>query len=108
MIFYDSGAQAASFQKTRERLIRLFGHTIELAMRRGEIVPSEPPLFAGWTLFCIFQVELRRWLSNDVTNLRTGLDQLERAFRMLIAGLGRTQEKRGEGLATNRKRRKKP
>jgi AcrR family transcriptional regulator len=105
MIFYDSGAQAPSFQKTRERLIRLFGHTIELAMGRGEIVPSEAPLFAGWTLFCIFQVELRRWLSNDVTNLRTGLDQLERAFRMLIAGLGRTQEKRGEGLATNRNRR---
>jgi AcrR family transcriptional regulator len=108
MIFYDSGAQAPSFQKTRERLIRLFGHTIELAMARGEIVPSEPPLFAGWTLFCIFQVELRRWLSNDATNLRTGLDQLARAFRMLIAGLAHTQEKGGEGLATNRKRRKKP
>jgi AcrR family transcriptional regulator len=107
MIFYDSGAQAASFQKTRERLIRLFGHTIELAMGRGEIASSEPPLFAGWTLFCIFQVELRRWLSSDVTNLRTGLDQLERAFRMLIAGLGRTQKKDREGLATNRKRRKK-
>ena len=108
MIFYDSGAQAASFQKTRERLIRLFGHTIELAMRRGEIVPSEPPLFAGWTLFCIFQVELRRWLSSDVTNLRTGLDQLERAFRMLMVGLGLAPEKRREGLATKRKRRAKP
>ena len=108
MIFYDSGTQAASFQKTRERLIRLFGHTIELAMGRGEIVPSEQPLFAGWTLFCIFQVELRRWLSSDVTNLRTGLDQLERAFRMLIVGLGLAPAKRGEGLAKNRKRRKKP
>ena len=108
MIFYDSGAQAASFQKTRERLIRLFGHTIELAMGRGEIVPSEPPLFAGWTLFCIFQVELRRWLSSDVTNLRTGLDQLERAFRMLMVGLGLAPGKRREGLATKRKRRAKP
>ena len=38
MIFYDSGAQAASFQKTRERLIRLFGHTIEL--RDGIVVKS--------------------------------------------------------------------
>lgn len=104
MIFYDSGAQAASFQKTRERLIRLFGHVIELAMGRGEIAPSEPPLFAGWTLFCIFQVELRRWLSSDVTNLRTGLDQLERAFRMLIVGLSLAPEKRGGDLAANRKR----
>ena len=32
MIFYDSGAQAAPFQKTRERLIRLFGRIIELAI----------------------------------------------------------------------------
>ena len=108
MIFYESGAQAASFQKTRERLIRLFGRTIELAMDRGEIVPSEPPLFAGWTLFCIFQVELRRWLSSDESKLRTGLDQLERAFRMLIVGFGLPPEKRGKSLATNRKRRIKP
>lgn len=108
MIFYDSGAQAPSFQKTRERLIRLFGHTIEMAMGRGEIEPSEPPLFAGWTLFCIFQVELRRWLSSDVTNLRTGLGQLERAFRMVTVGLGLARESRGKGLATNRKRRIKP
>jgi AcrR family transcriptional regulator len=88
MIFYDSGAEAASFQKTRERLIRLFGHTIELAITNAEIAPIESPLFVGWTLFCIFQVELRRWLANDVTNLGTGLDRLERAFRMLIIGLG--------------------
>jgi AcrR family transcriptional regulator len=88
MIFYDSGAQAASFQKTRERLIRLFGHTIELAMANKEIAPSEPPLFAGWTVFCIFQVELRRWLANDVTNLRAGLRELERALGLLVTGFG--------------------
>ena len=88
MIFYDSGAQAAPFQKTRERLIRLFGHTIELAIANEEIAPREPPLFAGWTLFCIFQVELRRWLANDVTNLRAGLSELERALCLLIAGFG--------------------
>jgi AcrR family transcriptional regulator len=88
MIFYDSGAQAAPFQKTRERLIRLFGHTIELAITNKEIAPREPPLFAGWAVFCIFQVELRRWLASDVTNLRAGLSELERALGLLIAGFG--------------------
>ena len=34
MIFYESGAQAASFQKTSERLIRLFGRTVESGDRR--------------------------------------------------------------------------
>jgi AcrR family transcriptional regulator len=94
MIFYDSGAQAASFQSTRERLIQLFGRTVESAIKNAEIAPSEPPLFAGWTLFCIFQVELRRWLSSDVAQLRAGLSELERAFRILIVGLGTSAERR--------------
>lgn len=88
MIFYDSGAQAASFQKTRERFIRLFGHIIELAIANKEIAPSVPPLFAGWVVFCLYQVEQRRWLANDVTNLHAGLSELERALGLLIAGFG--------------------
>jgi AcrR family transcriptional regulator len=88
MIFYESGAQAAPFQKTRERLIRLFGHVIELAIANREIAPGELPLFAGWTVFCIFQVELRRWLANDTTNVRSGLGELERTLSLLIAGFG--------------------
>lgn len=94
MIFYETGAQAASFQRTRERLIRLFGRTVESAIKNAEIAPGEPSLFAGWTLFCIFQVELRRWLSNDVAHLRAGLSELERAFRMLIVGFGTSAERR--------------
>lgn len=94
MIFYDTGAQAASFQRTRERLIRLFGSTVQSAINNSEIAINEPPLFAGWTLFCIFQVELRRWLSSDVTHLRAGLSELERAFRMLIVGFGTPAERR--------------
>jgi AcrR family transcriptional regulator len=94
MIFYETGAQAASFQRTRERLIRLFGRTVESAIKNAEIAPSESPLFAGWALFCIFQVELRRWLSSDVAHLRDGLSELERAFRMLIVGFGTGGERR--------------
>ncbi len=104
MIFYDAGAQAASFQKTRERLIRLFGRAVECAIKNEEIALGEPPQFAGWTLFCIFQVELRRWLSSDVANLRTGLSELERALRMLIAGCGMPTARR---VSSNRPRRRK-
>jgi AcrR family transcriptional regulator len=107
MIFYDSGAQAASFQKTRERLIRLFGRTIELAVANAEITPSEPPLFAGWTLFCIFQVELRRWLTSDVTHLRTGLNELERAFRLLIVGFRIAADQHVQAPTKGRQRRTK-
>jgi AcrR family transcriptional regulator len=107
MIFYDSGAQAPPFHKTRDRLIRLFGRTIELAIANAEIAPSQPPLFAGWTLFCIFQVELRRWLANDVTHLRAGLNELERAFRMLITGFGAASDRHARGCAPIPQRRRK-
>ena len=107
MIFYDSGAQAASFQNTRERLIRLFGRTIERAIANAEIAPSEPPLFVGWTLFCVFQVELRRWLASDATNLRAGLRELERAFRLLTVGFGAAVEQPLPTSTNGRRRRKK-
>ena len=88
MVFYDSGTQAVSFQKTRERLIQLFGRTVEMAAASGEITLSEDPMFVGWTLFSIFQVELRRWLARDTVQVRTGMQELERAFQLLIRGLG--------------------
>jgi AcrR family transcriptional regulator len=87
MIFYDSGAQAMPFHKTRERFIQLFGRIVDMAASAGEIARPEDPLFVGWTLFCIFQVEQRRWLARETTQLRTGLNELERAFQLLINGL---------------------
>ena len=87
MAFYDSGAQAGSFQKTRERLIQLFGDIVGIAMMHNSVASNEDPLFIGWTIFCIFQVELRRWLSDDDTNLDTGLRALERALMLFIGGI---------------------
>jgi AcrR family transcriptional regulator len=88
MTFYDSGAQAAPFRKTRERLIQLFGRIVDQAAAAGEISRPEDPLFVGWTLFCIFQVELRRWLARETVTLRSGINDLERAFELLVNGLG--------------------
>jgi AcrR family transcriptional regulator len=87
MVFYDTGAQAGSFQRTRERLIGLFGHSVELALAQGVVSPTEPPHFVGWTIFAVFQVELRRWLSSDDPDLRVGLKALERALKLVITGL---------------------
>ena len=87
MAFYDSGAQARPFQLTRDRLIKLFGSVIEQAAKRKLVSLPESPQFIGWTIFCIFQVELRRWLSNDELKPRAGLRALERALTLLIVGL---------------------
>jgi len=87
MVFYDSGAQAGRFQKTRERLIELIGKTANLAIMQKCASPSETPQLIGWIIFCIFQVELRRWLSHDNPDLREGLELLQRALILFIKGL---------------------
>jgi len=87
MVFYETGAQAGRFQRTRERLITLFGHSVELALKSKAISSSEPPHFIGWTIFAVFQVEQRRWLSVDDPDLGAGMKALERALRVVITGL---------------------
>jgi AcrR family transcriptional regulator len=87
MTFYDSGAQARPFQKTRERLINLFGKIVELAMTQKRVASPESPQFIGWTIFCIFQVELRRWLSDENSDVSAGLRTLKRALLLFITGI---------------------
>jgi AcrR family transcriptional regulator len=90
MTFYDSGRQASRFQKTRERNIKIVGDLIQLAAARKTIRSAEDPQFVGWVAFCIFQVELRRWLMNKNPVLSSGMKSLERALRLLMKGLDAT------------------
>jgi AcrR family transcriptional regulator len=91
MVFYESGTQAGRFQKTRERFIDLLGRIAATAMAQKTIVVGEEPRFIGWTVFSVFQLELRRWLSDDDPDLQQGLQALERALRLLITGLTPTK-----------------
>jgi AcrR family transcriptional regulator len=88
MTFYDSGRQANRFQKTRERNICIVGSIVKMAANRGTIRVSEEPDFVGWIAFCLFQVELRRWLLNKELNLTVGMARLERALRLCMSGWG--------------------
>ena len=98
MAFYDSGAQAGRFQKTRERLISLFGSVVALAVEQGSLSSEETTHFVGWTIFCIFQVELRRWLAEDQPNLRKGLEALTRALTLFARGLNPDKSALAAGL----------
>jgi AcrR family transcriptional regulator len=91
MVFYDSGAQAGRFQKTRERLIELIGNAVQAAISQEEVSAHEPANFIGWTIFCIFQVELRRWLSHDDPNLKEGMEALQRGLTLFIRGINPTE-----------------
>jgi AcrR family transcriptional regulator len=91
MVFYESGAQAGRFQTTRESLIELFGKVVALAVTQKSASPNETPQFVGWTIFCIFQVELRRWLSHNAPDLREGMAALQRALTLFIGGMNPTK-----------------
>jgi AcrR family transcriptional regulator len=88
MTFYDSGRQAQRFQRTRERNIQLVGRVVRQALGQNSININEDPEFAGWVAFCIFQVELRRWLLTKEPSVPAGMVRLERALRLCMEGWG--------------------
>jgi AcrR family transcriptional regulator len=88
MTFYDSGRQAKRFQETRERNIQLIGNIVKQAVSQKTITLTEPAEFAGWVAFCIFQVELRRWLMNKDLSMTSGMARLERALKLSMSGWG--------------------
>jgi AcrR family transcriptional regulator len=87
MTFYDSGRQADRFQATRERVIALVAGIVRQALDDGTIRTSEDSGFVGWVAFCIFQVELRRWLTGRELDVDQGVAALQRALQLFMQGL---------------------
>jgi hypothetical protein len=48
---------------------------------------SENAGFIGWVAFCIYQVELRRWLTDNELDIDEGIAALQRALQLFIQGL---------------------
>lgn len=87
MTFYDAGAQARPFQETRDSLINLLGRIVRHAQDHKMIACEETPEFIGWAIFCIYQVELRHWITSDEPDVRAGLSRLRRALVLVATGL---------------------
>ena len=92
MTFYEAGAQVRPFRETREALIELLGRIVQMAIEGKTVSLDETPQFVGWTLFSVYQVELRRWIAHDDLDLRDGLDRLQRALKVVMRGLNPTAE----------------
>jgi AcrR family transcriptional regulator len=86
MTFYDSGRQAKRFQETRERNIRAVCEIVRIAAANGTLRTRDDPALLGWVAFCVFQVELRRWLAVGHSSLAAGMASLERALRLCMTG----------------------
>lgn len=91
MMFYDEGRQADQFRATRERIISLVVSIIDQAKAAGMLRSSEDPAFIGWVVFCIYQVELRRWLATKPLDVDEGIASLRRALELFMRGLSPTE-----------------
>ena len=105
MTFYDSGRQAKRFHASRERLIGLLTRIIEAGQGRGDITRAERAEFIGWIAFCIYQVELRRWLTSEKPDLTSGIKRLERALKLYLAGAGTSKPGHVAGNHPGKRRR---
>ena len=87
MVFYDSGAQANRFKAMREEFMSWLNESVRLAQRRGEIASSSDSGEIGWVIFCLYQVEVRRWLAEGNLDVAEGMESLARAVRVVMTGL---------------------
>ena len=87
MTFYDSGTQAARFKTIRENLLALIRHVVQLAKEEGSIASPRKEDEIAWVMFCIYQVELRRWLVGEKPSVARGLTALRASLDLCIEGL---------------------
>lgn len=87
MTFYDSGSQAARFKDARERLLKLICRVVAMAKKQGSIKSTRADADIAWVLFCIYQVELRRWLGQGKPSVSRGLASLTSSLDLCIEGL---------------------
>ncbi|TKV70763.1 TetR/AcrR family transcriptional regulator [Rhizobium sp. AU243] len=87
MYFYQTGKQAERFIHTRERLSGLIGKLIAEAIATRLIHSEESADIIAQTIFAIYQVDLRRWLSTDDLDIEAAMLHLGRQLMVLMRGL---------------------
>ena len=90
MQFYDTGAQAKRFIKTRQRMISLVTESVRIAQGKGEILSKESPEEIGLVIFSVYQMEIRRWLSGNRIKVSDGMSRLERGLYVVLNGLAQS------------------
>jgi AcrR family transcriptional regulator len=96
MLFYDAGAQAKRFIKTRQKMISLVTESVKIAQAKGEVSLNEAPGTIGLVIFSVYQMEIRRWLSESKISVTKGKRRLERALYVVLKGLSPMQDSRSK------------
>jgi AcrR family transcriptional regulator len=87
MMFYDTGHQAKRFMKTRDQMISLCVDIVRIAQKKGEIGTKNNARKVGTVIFAVFQIEIRRWLTQPKVVVEEGVAQLRHSLELVTAGL---------------------
>lgn len=87
MYFYQSGKQSERFLAIRNQLRTLLTKLIAQALKDGEIRSTEAPAIIAQTIFAVYQVDLRVWLSGDNPKIGSGIGALRRKVEIVMRGL---------------------
>jgi AcrR family transcriptional regulator len=87
LTFYSSGKQAATFHGIRQRLIDGIRNLIEINQKSGKVRKTEPADLIARYIFFVYSASLRWWIASPKPDPRTGIADLRRLLRLLVAGL---------------------
>jgi AcrR family transcriptional regulator len=87
LTFYSSGKQAATFHGIRQRLIDGIRNLIEINQKSGKVRKTEPAELIARYVFFVYSASLRWWIASPKPDPRTGIAELRRLLRLLVAGL---------------------
>jgi AcrR family transcriptional regulator len=87
MLFYDTGVQSARFRTTRENLLALIREAVRRARADGSVTSRRKDTDIAWVIFCIYQVDLRRWVEAGKPTIAKGLTTLRANLEICMEGL---------------------
>ena len=87
LTFYSSGKQAATFHGIRKRLMDGIRGLIEKNQEAGKVRKDESADLIARYVFFVYSASLRWWIASPKPDPRTGIAELRRLLRLLVAGL---------------------
>jgi AcrR family transcriptional regulator len=83
----ERGEETVRFYSRRARVLNMLSELVAAKQRMGEISSADPADLIASLLMTIYLTEVRRWLTAEVPNVRTGLARLRKMLGLALRGV---------------------
>jgi AcrR family transcriptional regulator len=83
----ERGVETTRFYSRRSRVASMLCDLVAVKQRAGEISSADPADLIASLLMTIYLTEVRRWLTAEVPNVRTGLAHLRKMLGLALRGV---------------------